>query len=73
MSKIYQAKPSWNPANQNKTKSNQNLQNSLPIQAKNDTELDSEIDTSEYKGLPSNAIINNIQRSLNSGNYPFPL
>jgi hypothetical protein len=70
-SKSYTSKSSWHPAN-HQTKTNPQINSSFAVQTKTDNDSESALESAEYKGLPSNAIINNIQTSLNSGNYPTP-
>jgi hypothetical protein len=64
---------SWNPV-YNQTKTTPKTNNSFPLQAKNENELDTnnnlEHNNSEYKVFPNGGMIENTQRSFKSGNVP---
>ncbi|GEM_PF-3395414 len=72
-STTYKSKSSGNPVYKPSKTNQNNLTTSLPVQAKGENESESNVNTSEYQGLPSNAIINNIQRSFNTGNNSTPV
>ena len=67
---IYQKK---NSSNQSQIKGKVNNKNlPLSFQAKEDNDSDISKDNSQYKGIPSGKMMANIQKSMKSGNYPFP-